>query len=292
MSYVSDDCLENQLYQSLNDGPSIPATKLSKPMNFSKRLSDSSTRTKREMSSTNNLAASESYDDTASTSNDSHIIRDCMTRRRGGRTGTLYSKSSRATSLSNSNNLSTSVMSLNIDNSENECHDDFDDSASIAMSTVTITNETRSSSSLSYRNESRASYSENDYECNLRTCSTVGQVKLRPPLQSSINWINSMCKSEDNKSFVSSINNSNEIECTSQKSPPPDMSTTTKRRSTVAKKECNNNEATSFNDVNSNYSKPNTKTANNLDWRQKNYGVPGGYAKNCLDTFGGMTRRN
>lgn len=246
-------------------------------MNLSNKLSNLSIET-------------ELYEDSASSSNASHIAENSITPRSRVHIEGSYTECANA-AVSNLDNLSKRV-------GKSECESCYDDSGSIAMSTTTLTN--RSSSSLSCGNESGIStvfYSESEYECNLHTCSTAHLEKLRAPLQSSINWIYSMSKStpknnisEDNKSLNSSITSLNKIEPIYQRSTSP--SSLSNMSKTQGHNLNNNSGTTSFNDVISNNSTPNKKVVNNLVKYQKNYGVPGGYAKNCLDTFGGLVRKN
>lgn len=138
-------------------------------------------------------------------------------------------------------NTSLREVSLSARNSERE-HDVLDDSESMAaLSPLTLTDGTKSSPSKTYQRASTASNVfdfENNYECNLRTYATICNEKLRPPLQTSIDWINSMCKSTSMNSVsketcASGIIRSNEIKPRSKRSPSEYLSnilTTTKQK--------------------------------------------------------------
>lgn len=174
--------------------------------------------------------------------------------------------------------------SLGISNLKGECYDDFDDSVGRALSS-TAQGTSSSSSSHIYRNKDM---DKKDYECYLRSCKIESTKKLRRPLASTMNWINSMRKStsadtmaEYNKSVVSSINNLKDNIRSDPPSPALSMTSTTtvSRRNMLAKLAKKESMSESTNIVHS--------FKNSV----KHCGVPAGYAKNRLDTFGGPSNK-
>lgn len=104
----------------------------------------------------------------------------------------------------------SSSSSLNC--SKNECFDSFDESASMAVSSVcSFENHLSVSQSELHRNEDHTNPFDYKYKCYLSTFSAGKNEKLRKPLQSSIDWINQFClpvanaDADDDMSCISSI---------------------------------------------------------------------------------------
>lgn len=182
---------------------------------------------------------------------------------------------------------STAAGSLGVINLEGECYDDFDDSVGKAMSSTPTTVEGTSSSTTSshiYRNNDLG---KKVYECYLRTCEIESTKKLRRPFESTMNWINSMRKSTSSDTMsecnkpVSSIINSKDNIRSDEPSPTLSMTSTitVSRRNMLAKLAKKESMSESTNIVHS--------FKNSV----KHCGVPAGYAKNRLDTFGGPSNK-
>lgn len=120
--------------------------------------------------------------------------------------------------------------------------------------------------------------------CYLRTCRRIETPNIRQqPLRSTMDWIDSMSKlrlsntpSKSDKSCASSSTiSSNENSSINQTSP---SSATKSRRNMLA--------AFSKKEPESDATVTNSENVAN-----RRFGIPAGYAKNCLGTFGGMNRR-
>lgn len=146
--------------------------------------------------------------------------------------------------LTNLSIQSKAEVSSSIANSEGQCHGD-------SVSTA-------SSSTVSSSHRPNGSY-----ECYLHTYQIYGTKELKQPLESTMNWIHSMCKSTGVPSPINA----------------PSTTTTVSRRNMLA------NLAKTVHT---------TDSANNGESSKnyiKNFGVPAGFAKNCLDTFGGLSSK-
>lgn len=111
-----------------------------------------------------------------------------------------------------------------------------------------------------------------DSECYLRKCRTTALTKIvrQQPLESTMDWINSMNK-------TSSENNDLQRHQSTQNAP---VIAAGKRRNLLAAKL----------GTNETVSKSTTSGNKSENPAEKRFGIPAGYAKNCLDTFGGMNR--
>lgn len=197
-------------------------------------------------------------------------------------TKTAVSNTSRLTVVENG---ASSVSNL-----DGARYDDLDDSGRAAMSPPP-TNAAKSPSSSSSSHTLRDLSKPNDYETYLRTCNIAGMKTLRQPLASTISWISSVRNStttnrssDDNESIVSSIVNLDEDERRRRPS-TASLSTTTStatisRRDKLAKLASTSVEST-------------TNIVHNAKNKNiKYFGIPAGYAKNSLETFGGLSNRN
>lgn len=184
-------------------------------------------------------------------------------------------------SIQSKADLSTNVS--NSDTSACESFNDFDDSVSVVVSsTITSANSTLSSpsSSSAYKRKVSNLLNDHDHECYLRI-HKIDSTRQRQPFQSTIKLINASTYniSELNKSNVSSIANLNEN--TRRQQPPPASSS----KSTSSTSAIRNMLATLAKNESTCES---TQIVNNSKNVIKYFGVPAGYAKNRLETFGGM----
>lgn len=104
------------------------------------------------------------------------------------------------------------VSSSLLNCSKNECFDSFDESASMAVSSVgSFENYLSVSQSEVHRNGEYTNPFDYKYKCYLSTFGAGKNEKLRKPLQSSIDWINQFClpvenaDADDDMSCMSSI---------------------------------------------------------------------------------------
>lgn len=264
--------MKQHFYQSLNYGSTTQTTMVKDAFSI---------KSNSEISSIKNFAPTELYenfDDSAS-----------QVSRHSSNTPTmLETKSATSSIVSNLKKLSIQ-SAASASNLNDESYDDFDNSVSMALPSPTTTANSTSSSHIS-RNKDLDKL--NDYECYLRTCNIDWAKKIRPPLESTMNWINSRRQStptylmpDSNKSIASSIVNLNDSSQSQESAPTPSTTSTTNtasRRSMLAKLATKESVSVSTN----------SNVLHNSKNYITHYGVPAGYATNCLKTFGGLSNKN
>lgn len=188
----------------------------------------------------------------------------------------------------NSSIQSKADLSSNVSNSDTsacESFNDFDDSVSAVVSSTITTRKSTTSPSPAYTRKASNTLNDYDHECYLNI-RKIDSTRKRQPFQSTIKLINAKRNStstynapELNKLNVSSIANANE---NTRKQQPRTASSTKSISSTSAIRNMLATLAKKESTCES------TQIVNNSKNVTKYFGVPAGYAKNRLETFGGM----
>lgn len=282
--------MESQLYQSLlND---IPKT------NDNHNISTKSVRgflnkSDSEISSIKNLAVCEEFDDSVSQISHQSSDNTLDTGTKSSRSSIIHRYSKAVRSENQSATVSDSQNgSSGIGNSGGDCYDDFDDSASMALSTMATTlSSTATSASHINRNGNLEKFRDYNYECYLRACEIDSPNSLRYPLAATMDWIKSVRATESSgntsETSNSSVNKKINLngDSRSVQSPPKlNMTDTTSGEATVSRRSMLANIT----------KKDPTSGSTNIINNSKSvstHGIPAGFAKNCLDQFGGPSNK-
>lgn len=220
----------------------------------------------------NSMTNNEDFDDSVSRQSfDTSTMLEIETKSSGSSTITRSGLKPQAARCDNPREIESNFTNLSIQSKAevlssvaNSEEQSLDDSVSTALSSSATAENSTSSSSSNSLNGSDMSV----YECYLRTYKIDFSKELREPLESTMNWIKS-----------NSTENSNNKRRTDQPSPNAPSTSTVKRRDMLASL------------VKKEHTTESTYIAKHSKKYTKHFGVPAGYAKNCLDTFGGLSSK-